>query len=165
MHVQHTIIEEHSQGTLLLIFSVFDESIILNNLTSITQVRRSLNIIAYTDGYHLHLSSYHRYFNSPNRHIDANVIFLECYGRIYYMTIKDIAPGDELLIFYGAGYSIEMNLDLNEYYKTSPELRAAGLDLNNDTHRYWVDEAGLENYQMRNPPKSFLPFFLKKNTV
>ena len=136
-----------------------------NTFSIFAQVRRSLRIIAYTDGYHFHLSSYHRYINSPNRHIDANVISLECYGKIYYMTNKDVAPGDELFVFYGAGYSLEINLDLNEYYKTSPELRAAGLDLNNDTHRDWVDEAGLENYQMRYPPLSFLPFFLKKNTV
>ena len=78
------------------------------------------------------------------------------------MTNRDIAPGTELLVFYGPWYAKrKLKIDLNEYYETSPELLAAGLNLNNFTHLKWL-KLGFEFYEMRNPPLSFLPMFFSK---
>ena len=130
---------------------------------SIKQVHRNSKLIAFSEGYHLHLSSYHRYVNNPVRHSNKNIIILECYGKIYYMTNKDVAPGIELLVYYGPRYARNiLKLDLNDYYETSPELRAAGFSLNNIRHLIWVTELGFEYYEMRNPPSSFLQKFLRK---
>ena len=127
-------------------------------------MRRAVEIVAYLDGYHFHLSSYHRYINSPLRYVDENVKALQCYGRVYYMTTKDIAPGDELLIYYGPQYSKTLKIDLNIYYQTLPQLLKAGFDLNNEIHHEWVSDAGLSYHEMRNPPSAWIPFFLKRLT-
>ena len=38
-----------------------------------------------------------------------------CRGRMYYRTIHDIAPGTELLVFYGVGYAKVLGIDVNAY--------------------------------------------------
>ena len=40
-----------------------------------------------------------------------------CYGLVYYITSKDIRPGEELFVFYGNSYaSGSLGIDLNVYF-------------------------------------------------
>ena len=96
------------------------------------------------------------------QHIDENVISLHCYGKVFYATNKDVAPGDELLVYYGPSYARLLKIDLNKYFQTSPDLRVIGFNLNNVVHRHWMNKAGLEAEQMKDPPSSWLSTFLEK---
>ena len=39
----------------------------------------------------------------------------ECKGRIYYMAVKDLHPGTELLIYYGDAYADQLGIDTKTY--------------------------------------------------
>ena len=69
----------------------------------------------------------------------------ECYGRIYYITNKDILPGDELLTYYGHLYAVYLGIDLNLYYEVPKEFQESGLDLNNEDHQRCV---GVEVFEL-----------------
>ena len=123
-------------------------------------MHRDSQITSYIDGFNFETSSYHRYINTPNNFKDENVIALECYGKMFYVTNKDIIPGDELLVYYGESYARDLNIDLNVYFNVSQEFRSAGLDLNNESHRQSVEEAGFKLYEVRNADQKWLPVFL-----
>ena len=86
----------------------------------------------------------------------------ECYGRVLYMTSKDVIPGQELLIYYGNKYMTELlKLDLNLYYDIPKRILDRGLDLNNKTHRWSIEKAGFKAYQVKELSSAWLSSFLK----
>lgn len=58
-------------------------------------------LIGYVDGRDLNRSNYLRYVNHPGRDGDENITPYQMKDKIYYMTNKDIAIGDELYVNYG----------------------------------------------------------------
>ena len=40
----------------------------------------------------------------------------ECRGKVFYMTTRDVFPGEELLVYYGDKYAEYLGLDLEDYY-------------------------------------------------
>ncbi|XP_078320258.1 histone-lysine N-methyltransferase PRDM7-like [Crassostrea virginica] len=49
-------------------------------------------------------SNWLRFFNSPTKVSEENVISVSCEGMIFYMTTRDVEPGTELLVWYGDPY-------------------------------------------------------------
>ena len=45
-----------------------------------------------------------------------------CYGLVYYVTGKDIHPGEELFIYYGSTYARILGIDLNSYFGIEAEV-------------------------------------------
>ena len=64
------------------------------------------------DGYDERTSTWIRWVNCARHVKEQNVDMKECYGKAYYMTIKDVHPGEELLVFYGDEYAQDQ-LDIN----------------------------------------------------
>ena len=111
-------------------------------------VHRNGEATAYLDAFHGDTSTYVRWINTPNRHVDENVWALECYGKVFYVTSRDIVPGEELLVFYGIGYSLDLGFDLNDYFDVAPVFRDHGLDLNNETHRNILADLDIEYFDL-----------------
>ncbi|XP_062585764.1 histone-lysine N-methyltransferase set-17-like [Saccostrea cucullata] len=49
-------------------------------------------------------SNWLRFVNSPAKYTQENVIPIKCKGIIFYMTSRDVEPGEELLVWYGDRY-------------------------------------------------------------
>ncbi len=62
-----------------------------------------------TDAWNMDTATWVRYVNMARWPGELNVGFAVCKGRTYYVTIKDIAPSEELLVHYGDGYDIDID--------------------------------------------------------
>ena len=40
---------------------------------------------------------------------------LECKGRIFLATMRDIHPGEELMFYYGDSYAKSLGIDTNSF--------------------------------------------------
>ena len=61
------------------------------------------------------VSNWLRYINCARHVVEENVSSLQCYGRRYYVTTRDIAPGTELLVYYGHDYATRLGIEAQEY--------------------------------------------------
>ena len=59
----------------------------------------------FLDGFDIDTSSWLRFINGARNVDEENVVCVECKGRFYYLTSKDIAPGQELLVYYGDDFA------------------------------------------------------------
>ncbi len=57
-----------------------------------------------------------RYVNCPRHISEENAKVAICNRRVYYRTSVDIAPGTELLIYYGHGYARMLGIDPRMYH-------------------------------------------------
>ena len=60
-------------------------------------------------------SNWLRSVNCSRGRREENVATFDCKGRIYYMIIKDIYPGTELLAYYGDAYADNLGIDTKTY--------------------------------------------------
>ena len=58
-------------------------------------------------------SSWVRFINCARFPEEGNVMVLECKGRIFLATMKDIHPGEELMYYYGYSYAESLKIDIN----------------------------------------------------
>ena len=72
-------------------------------------------ITHYIDGYNLDTSSWLRFINNARHSSEENIYAAECKSKIYYLTNKDIYPGQELLVYYGDEYAEFLGIDLDNY--------------------------------------------------
>ena len=66
----------------------------------------------FIDAYEIDVSSWLRFVNCARNRTEENVLVAECKGRFFYVTHKDIAPGQELLVYYGDSYAEELDIDI-----------------------------------------------------
>ena len=76
------------------------------------QGKRGGFLTHFIDGYNINVSSWLRFINCARTPAEENVLVAECKGRFYYITCKDITPGQELLVYYGDSYAKELNIDV-----------------------------------------------------
>ena len=43
-------------------------------------------------------------------------------GKAYYVTYKDIHPGQELLVNYGTNYLKDLDIDVDNYYNMDVDI-------------------------------------------
>ena len=60
-------------------------------------------------------SNWLRWVNCPRTKREENVKGVYCYGRILYIVIKAIYPGQELLVYYGHSYAKILGIDTSEF--------------------------------------------------
>ena len=70
----------------------------------------------FLDGYNTDTSSWIRFINCARNVKEENVMCVECKGRFFYLTYKDIAPGQELLVYCGDNYYTEETIIGNESF-------------------------------------------------
>ncbi len=52
----------------------------------------------------------------PFRHVmEENTLELQCRGKVFYMTKKDVWPWQELLVYYGNGYAGHIGIDPHQF--------------------------------------------------
>ena len=77
----------------------------------------------YTDAYSEETSSWLRWLNCSRHSKEENVDILDCFGKSFYITTKDIYPGQELLIYYGVKYAEKMGIDVPNYHNMGVDIR------------------------------------------
>lgn len=87
----------------------------MDSFHSFWQVRRNSQEDHYVDAYNILTSNWLRFLNCPRDEPEENVKVYECYGKIYYMTTKDVYPGTELLVHYGEAYAKELGIEYDGY--------------------------------------------------
>ena len=61
-------------------------------------------------------SSWLRWVNCSRHVKEENVRFFACLGKAFYVTLRDIHPGQELLVYYGDTYAKdELDIDVVNY--------------------------------------------------
>ncbi|XP_061190810.1 uncharacterized protein LOC133198900 [Saccostrea echinata] len=62
------------------------------------------------DAMPLDSSNWLRFVNSPRNYQEENAQAVPCAGLIFYMTIKEVDPGSELMVWYGDSYGLHLNV-------------------------------------------------------
>lgn len=65
-----------------------------------------------TDAGNTATSNWVRWVNCARNPQELNLDSIWCYGRVYYISTKDIYPGQELLVYYGQGYAKSLGIDV-----------------------------------------------------
>ena len=78
------------------------------------QSYRNDSMVYYIDGADMRTSNWLRWLNCPRSLAEENVRGLYCYGKVLYVTIKDVYPGQELFVYYGHDYAYRLGIDIDE---------------------------------------------------
>lgn len=62
------------------------------------------------DAMPLDCSNWLRYVNAPRNFQEENAQPVLCAGLVFYMTMKDVPPGTELMVWYGDNYGLHLNV-------------------------------------------------------
>ena len=76
---------------------------------------RSGKMICQVDAADIETSNWVRWINCPRYRSEENVLARKCYGKVYYQAIKDIAPGTELMVYYGHGYARRLGINVTSF--------------------------------------------------
>ena len=79
------------------------------------QVKRHGKKSHYVDGHDEATSNWLRWINCARHSREQNVEVLECLGKMYYITTKDVYPAQELFVYYGDGYARSLGIDPDRY--------------------------------------------------
>ena len=79
------------------------------------QVTRHGSVEYFTDVLNPETSNWVRWVNCARNAEEENVMYAICKGRVFYLLIKDVAPGTELLVYYG--YTYAQSLGINYKHK------------------------------------------------
>ena len=78
----------------------------------------------YIDAYNERTSNWLRWVNCARHVKEQNVKAVRCRGKEYYLTNKDIHPGQELLTYYGDFYAkVALNIDVKNYNNMDVDLK------------------------------------------
>ncbi len=88
-------------------------------LNCIFQIYRDDEHVTYVDAVNTSVANWLRYVNCPRHSSEENVGHSLCFGRIYLRTMVDIAPGTELMVYYGDGYAENLGINLDDYLDDS----------------------------------------------
>ncbi len=80
-----------------------------------------------TDAWNVDTATWLKYINMARWPRELNVGVAQCKGRQYYVTIKDIAPAEELLTHYGDGYDLPINHQAFWFYTQTGQPVNLGL--------------------------------------
>ena len=85
------------------------------------QIQRSGKTSHYIDARAVTGSNWMRYVNCARNSQEQNLLAFQYCGRIYYRTLRDVYPREELLVWYGDAYGEELGLtaitdDLVKYW-------------------------------------------------
>ena len=70
----------------------------------------------YIDALDIRTSNWLRFINCASFPDQLNLVPRHCDNRIHYITSRDIAPGEELLVFYGYRYADNLGVDILPFF-------------------------------------------------
>ena len=56
-------------------------------------------------------SNWLRYVNCARTPHELNVDALFCHGKVFYVTLRDVEAGEELMVYYGDSYAESLGVD------------------------------------------------------
>ena len=77
------------------------------------EMYRSGNLSYFIDAALVERSNWLRWLNCPKTIAGYNVDGMYCYGKVYYLTTKDVYPGQELQVYYGFDYALRLGIYTN----------------------------------------------------
>ena len=86
-------------------------------------MRRGGEVEHHVDAYDESTSSWVRWINCSRHVKEENVKYHECKGKVFYVTYKDIYPGQELFVYYGDIYAHDqLDIDVDNYYNEDVDI-------------------------------------------
>lgn len=77
----------------------------------------------HVDAYDESTSSWVRWINCARHVKEEHVKFHECRGKVFYVTYKDIHPGQELLVYYGIVYARDqLDIDVDNFANEAVDI-------------------------------------------
>ena len=86
------------------------------------QVKRGGEFLYFIDAYDESTSNWLRWLNASRHSKEENVKYLTCRSKAYYITFKDVYPGQELLVYYGEVYAYRLHIDVENYYNNEVDM-------------------------------------------
>ena len=74
------------------------------------QIQRSGKTSHYVDARTVNTSNWMRYVNCARNSHEQNLLAFQYCGSIFYRSLRDVRPGEELLVWYGNAYGEELGL-------------------------------------------------------
>lgn len=74
------------------------------------QIKSNGKVVKIVDGQDPKKSNFMRYINCACYESQQNMVAYQYKGNIYYRTVRDVAVGEELLVWYGQEYGKELGL-------------------------------------------------------
>ncbi|KAK9871144.1 hypothetical protein WA026_011426 [Henosepilachna vigintioctopunctata] len=62
-------------------------------------------------------SNWMRYVNCARHFKEQNLMAFQYKGELYYRTCQDIEPGQELLVYYGNHFAMNLGIDVKSYFR------------------------------------------------
>ena len=81
------------------------------------QIPRQGTVHHYIDAKNPETSNWTRWVNCARRAEEESIRYVYCQGRVYYVLVKDVWPGNELLLYYGDDYADLLGI----YYRMEGE--------------------------------------------
>ncbi|CAM4887103.1 unnamed protein product [Rotaria socialis] len=76
---------------------------------------KSGNVMYYIDAVDPKNSNWLRFVNCPNNFAQRNLMSLVYHGDIFYLSIRNIEVGEELLVYYGDAYAEKLGIDTKQF--------------------------------------------------
>ncbi|CAM4829194.1 unnamed protein product [Rotaria magnacalcarata] len=77
---------------------------------------KSGNIMYQIDASDPKSSNWLRFINCPNNFTQRNLMSLVYHGDIFYLSIRNIEVGEELLVYYGDDYADKLGIDTKKFH-------------------------------------------------
>ena len=68
-----------------------------------------------TDAADIETSNWLRWINCSRYKHEENVQAFKCYGKVYFQTVKNIVPEQELMVYYGDSYAQALGIDTSQF--------------------------------------------------
>ncbi|UJR19601.1 hypothetical protein I4U23_022735 [Adineta vaga] len=73
-------------------------------------------IMHYVDAAKFNKSNWLRYINCANTLAQQNLIAFITNGDVFYLVVRNISVGEELLVYYGNNYARKLGIDPDKFY-------------------------------------------------
>ena len=100
-------------------FKIF--SFRFTELIRLLQVTRNDDVTHYIDALNLDVSTWTRWVNCARTPEEENIYALYCLGKVFYITERDIHPGQELLIYYGDDFAEGLGINTTLFSNNASE--------------------------------------------
>jgi len=117
--ILHNRLEVGTESIYAILSSYFDIW-----LFQVEKKRGRQRKITYIDGQALEDGNWMAMVNSPPREDDASLFSFQYVQDIYYKATRDIFPGEEITVWYGDPYSLELGLEVKSQGRFRQHFRA-----------------------------------------
>ena len=89
-----------------------DNEIVRSYAFTVSRNHRSVYSV---DASRVETSNWLRWLNCPRTRHEENVRYVQCHGKVFFVTTRWVLPGEELLVYYGDSYAQWLGIDPRKF--------------------------------------------------